>query len=275
MGGHDVIAVVENLRVSVGGIRQLVEGEVGRFQRVVGTAVPCASRNRGRPRPHALFLRVGIAQCGIDLIFHTVVGPGVEMATGAGQSVAARLLVPEEGLAQHLGGVDVGDEVGEVRRQRHRDGRQSARRRFGIAREGRRLSKRVAGNNCQKCNDNQCSLARCQMGRPAALRYTAPHPNLSQCPRKFDLHLSGDFRVYGRAGLGGDTGNSLASESQTPPSGPGGDGRVEVFCGTQQTTAAATVPVALGHLIGRWRSIGSGHVRMEFTAASSRPGVHG
>jgi len=97
--GHDVVRVMEHGRGAILGVFELVEGEVGRGELVVGPPAP----GGGGVEDRALG-RIAVLQPRAQLVLAPVVSAGVEVAGGAGHAVAPDLHVPEERLAELDGG---------------------------------------------------------------------------------------------------------------------------------------------------------------------------
>src|SRR3989449_1249857 len=87
LGGHDVVGVEQNGGVLIIGIGQLVEREITGLQLVVRTAQLEGS------------IRWDSPQSRVELVLGPVVRSGMEVATSAGLTVTANLLVPEIGRA--------------------------------------------------------------------------------------------------------------------------------------------------------------------------------
>ena len=97
--GHDVVRVMEHGRGAVLGMFELVEGEIGRGELVVGPAAPGDGGVEDRPQR-----RIGVLEPRAQLVLAPAVSAGVEVAGRARHAVAPDLHVPEEGLAELDGG---------------------------------------------------------------------------------------------------------------------------------------------------------------------------
>src|SRR3989440_3615030 len=110
LGGHDVVGVEQNGGVLIIGIGQLVEREITGLQLVVRTAQLEGS------------IRWDSPQSRVELVLGPVVRSGMEVATSAGLTVTANLLVPEQGFTKGNGRLLVFDEPSEVRGARNGNG---------------------------------------------------------------------------------------------------------------------------------------------------------
>ena len=110
LGGHDVVGVEQNGGVLIIGIGQLVEREITGLQLVVRTAQLEGS------------IRWDSPQSRVELVLGPVVRSGMEVATGAGLTVTANLLVPEQGFTKGNGRLLIFDEPSEVRGARNGNG---------------------------------------------------------------------------------------------------------------------------------------------------------
>lgn len=107
MGADDVLGLIDDGGVGVGGIGEYVAGEVAAFEGVVGSIGGAGARAF-----KCLGGGAGAESSGVALVLDAGVRAGMEVAGGAGEGViAGELGIPEEGFAEGDGGGAIFDEV--------------------------------------------------------------------------------------------------------------------------------------------------------------------